>query len=272
MRNIRVKLWGVRGSLPSPGARTATFGGNTSCIEVQAGGKTIIFDAGSGIREAGEELIARGPSEFHLFFTHYHWDHIMGFPFFIPAYAPTNRLHVYGETKGDFDVKKVLETQMSFPMFPVSLSIMRAKMDFHAVEPGQRIKLGEVSVRAHRLNHPFHSTGYRVDYNGSSVCYITDYEHYPHRDEPLIEFVRDTSCLIYDAAFSDEEYAKGKQGWGHSTWQESIKLAKAANVKKLIISHHEPSHDDKHMLAVERKAKKLFKNAAVAREKRILWY
>jgi phosphoribosyl 1,2-cyclic phosphodiesterase len=269
-KNIRLKLWGVRGSLPSPGPSTKVFGGNTSCLEVRCGDDIFIFDAGSGIRELGMELMKSMPVRARMFFTHYHWDHVLGFPFFIPAYVPGNEFHIYGESKRRRSPRQILAGQMSFPYFPVSLDAMRAKLTFHTLRPSSQLKFGEVTVKTHRLNHPFDAMGYRVEYRGSSVAYISDYEHFSHTDEPLVEFVRGVDAMIYDSAFSDAEYVT-KQGWGHSTWEEGVKLAQASEVKLLIISHHEPTHDDDHMENIEREARKLHKNAVVAREKSEHW-
>lgn len=269
--NIMMKLWGVRGSLPAPGPQTKQFGGNTSCIEVRCGDELLIFDAGTGIRELGDELLKRPPVQARLFFTHYHWDHVIGFPFFQPAYMPGNEFHIYGERKRGKTPRQIIAGQMSFPYFPVTLAAMEAKLTFHSIKPGATLRFGEVKVRTHRLNHPFDAIGYRVEYRSSSIAYISDYEHFDRLDEPLIEFVRGVDAMIYDSAFSEEEYMS-KQGWGHSTWQEGVKLAKASATKLLIISHHEPSHDDKHMSQIEKAARNIHKNCIVAREKTEFWF
>ncbi|MEW6730139.1 MAG: MBL fold metallo-hydrolase [Acidobacteriota bacterium] len=269
--NIRVKLWGVRGSLPAPGPLTQRFGGNTSCVEMRCGDQLFIFDAGSGIRELGAEMMKSMPIHARMFFTHYHWDHVLGFPFFVPAYVPGNEFDIYGEKKRGLSPRQILAGQMSFPYFPVTLEAMRAKLTFHTIKPSQLLKFDEVTIKTHRLNHPFDAMGYRVEYRGSAVAYITDYEHFDHTDEPLVEFVRGVDAMIYDSAFSDAEYVT-KHGWGHSTWEEGIKLAKASDVKMLIISHHEPAHDDTHMRQVEQLARRVHRNICVAREKIELWF
>ncbi|MBI4851612.1 MAG: MBL fold metallo-hydrolase [Acidobacteria bacterium] len=270
-KNICLKLWGVRGSLPAPGPQTKLFGGNTSCIEIRCGEEIFIFDAGSGIRELGLDLLKAMPIKARLFFTHYHWDHILGFPFFVPAYIPTNEFDIYGEDKGKLSPKEILSGQMVFPYFPVTLDAMRAKMTFHTLKVGSILEFGDVRIKTHRLNHPFDAMGYRVEYKGSSVAYITDYEHFDHRDEPLVEFVKDADAMIYDSAFNEAEYVT-KQGWGHSTWEQGVKLAQAGNVKFLVISHHEPTHDDSYMEKVEIEAKEVFPNSTVAREKHEFWF
>jgi phosphoribosyl 1,2-cyclic phosphodiesterase len=271
-KNIRVKLWGVRGSLPSPGPNTCRYGGNTSCVEICCGDERLIFDAGSGIRELGNELMKSMPLRGRMFFTHYHWDHLLGFPFFVPLYVPGNEFDIYGEKKGELSPRQILEGQMVYPYFPVTMDVMRAKLTFHTIEPSQTFNFNGVTVKTQRLNHPFDAIGYRVEYQGSSVAYITDYEHFSHPDEPLIDFIRGVDAMIYDSAFNDVEYST-KQGWGHSTWEEGIKLAKAGDVKFLIISHHEPTHDDVHMAEVEKMARKIYgKRAWVAREKTELWF
>lgn len=274
-QNIRLKLWGVRGSLPAPGSQTQIFGGNTSCIEMRCGEELFIFDAGSGIRELGLDLLKSLPIKGRIFFTHYHWDHILGFPFFVPAYIPSNEFDIYGESKRRRSTKQILSGQMSFPYFPVGLNAMQAKLKFHTIKVGTTLKFptksATVTIKTHRLNHPFDAMGYRVDYNGSSVAYITDYEHFDYRDEPLIEFVQGADAMIYDSAFNEAEYVT-KHGWGHSTWEQGIKLAQAANVKTLLISHHEPTHNDVYMEKVEKEAQEIYPSSVVAREKHEYWF
>lgn len=271
-KNIRVKLWGVRGSIPTPGHRFAKFGGNTTCIEVSCGNEHFVIDAGSGIRGLGIELLPRMPIRTHLLFTHYHWDHIMGLPYFAPAFIPGNEINIYGEEKKGLNVKKILAGQMVFPYFPVGMDLMGAKMKFRKVKAGDRFKFGDVTVTTNELHHPFGAVGYRFDYNGSSFVHVCDYEHYPHPDEGLRDWIHGAGGMYYDAAYTPQEYKNGKQGWGHSTYEEACKLADECKVEKVLLSHHDPAHDDNFMADVEEKAKALFRKARVAREDEELWF
>lgn len=270
-QNIRLKFWGVRGSIPSPGPHTHIFGGNTSCVEMRCGNELLIFDAGSGIRELGLALMKNLPVKARLFFSHYHWDHILGFPFFTPLYVPGNQIDIYGESKQRRSPRRILAGQMTYPYFPVALNQLGANLSFHTIKPQQTLKFEEITIKTHNLNHPFGSLGYRVEYQESTVAYITDYEHGAGIDEELIEFVQGVDALIYDSSFNQHEYVS-RQGWGHSTWEQGIKIAHAANAKLLFIFHHEPIHNDDFMHQVEKEARSLRENVIVAREQHEFWF
>ncbi|GAB4302822.1 MAG: MBL fold metallo-hydrolase [Myxococcota bacterium] len=257
--------------MPTTGKDFARCGGNTSCIEVRVGENLVVFDAGSGIRELGNKLLSEMPIKMHLFFTHYHWDHIMGFPFFLPLFIPGNEFVIYGEKKGDFSVKRVLEGQMSFPYFPVKLKdVVKAKVIFKTVRAGQKIVLGDTVVRTIRLKHPMACLGYSIERNDSKLVHLTDIEHNSRFDASLINFCKGADALIYDAAYTPEEY-ETKKGWGHSTWHEACKLASEAGVKLLYIFHHDPSHSDAFMENVLKEAKKHFKKTELARDHLEKW-
>jgi phosphoribosyl 1,2-cyclic phosphodiesterase len=266
-----VNFWGVRGSIASPGAQTVRYGGNTPCVEMCVGAHRLIFDGGTGIRVLGQSLLAQMPLEGHIFFTHSHWDHIQGFPFFIPAFVKGNCFHIYGAVAPDGStIEKRLNDQMSHPNFPVPLQVMAADLKFHNVEIGQPIPLGDVVVETALLNHPGQAVGYRVNWQGHAAAYITDTEHFPDRlDENILFLAQNADVMIYDATYTDEEYHSektSKVGWGHSTWQEAVKLAKAANVKKLVIFHHDPLHNDDFLDHVGKQVAEVFPDSLMARE------
>ncbi len=244
-----VHFWGVRGSIACPGSETVRYGGNTSCVEMHVAGRRLIFDGGTGLRVLGNQLLGHGPIEAHMFFTHCHWDHIQGFPFFIPAFVEGNMFHIHGPVSAD-DVtfEERLTMQMRHPNFPVPLRVMGATLDFHGDVPGAPIEIGEVAIESAPLNHPGGAAGYRVSWRDHAAAYITDTEHLSDGfDENVMQLVRDADLMIYDASYTDEEYhseTASRVGWGHSTWQEAVKIAQAARVKKLVIFHHDPSHDD----------------------------
>lgn len=266
-----VRFWGVRGSIACPGQSTVRYGGNTSCVEVQAGPHRLIFDGGTGLRVLGQSLLTQESLEAHLFFTHSHWDHIQGFPFFVPAFVPGNRFHIYGTVAPNGStIEQRLNDQMLHPNFPVPLQIMGADLKFYDLEVGESVHIGDVLVENALLNHPGEAVGYRVNWQSYAVAYVTDTEHFPDRpDQNVLRLADRADVLIYDSTYTDEEYASessNKIGWGHSTWQEAVKIAKAAKVKKLVIFHHDPLHDDNFMDQVQADAIKQFPNSVVAWE------
>ena len=237
--------------------------------------KRLIFDGGTGIRVLGKSLMKQMPVEAHLFFSHSHWDHIQGFPFFVPAFAKGNCFHIYGAiAPNGATLKQRLSDQMNHPNFPVPIQVMQSDLKFYDLFPGDVMNLGEVTIETGPLNHPNTAMGYRITWNGRTVVYATDTEHYPdHIDENLLHLCRDANMLIYDACYTDEEYHDPKSpkiGWGHSTWQEALKLARAANVKKAVIFHHDPSHTDDFLDDVESQVQAAFPNSILAREGMIL--
>lgn len=270
-----VHFWGVRGSIPSPGPHTVRYGGNTPCVEMQVGGKRFIFDGGTGLRVLGQSLLPEMPLEAYMFFTHSHWDHIQGFPFFTPGFVKGNCFHIYGAIAPDGStVEQRLNGQMLHPNFPVPLQIMGADLKFYDISPGQAIQIEDIKVETALLNHPGQAVGYRVNWGGSAAVYVTDTEHFPDRlDENVLWLARNADILIYDCTYTDEEYncpKTPKIGWGHSTWQEAVKVAKAANVKTLVIFHHDPLHDDEFMDRIAEVAAEKFPGAITAREGMVL--
>ncbi len=266
-----VHFWGVRGSIACPGAETVRYGGNTPCIEMRVNGQRLIFDGGTGLRVLGQSLLAQMPVEAHMFFTHSHWDHIQGFPFFTPAFIKGNCFHIYGAiAPNGSTVEQRLNDQMLHPNFPVPLQIMGADLRFYDVEVGKPIEIGDVVIEAAPLNHPGEAVGYRVSWQDHAVAYVTDTEHFPDRiDENVLWLARQADVLIYDATYTDEEYhspKSSKVGWGHSTWQEAVKVAEAAGVKKLVIFHHDPLHNDDHLDQIGEQVARVFPNSLLAWE------
>jgi phosphoribosyl 1,2-cyclic phosphodiesterase len=263
-----VQFWGVRGSIACPSPRHVAYGGNTSCLEVSAGNETIIMDAGTGIRDLGESLNQRDVRRAHLFLTHVHWDHINGFPFFAPAYRPDRTFEIRAAYLAPLGgVREVLAGQMNQPTFPVPLETMRSKLVFEDFHIGDSLSLGpDVRVLTAALNHPNGATGYRLESGGKSLCYVTDTEHViGSPDQRILGLIEGADLVIYDSTYTDEEFV-AKIGWGHSTWQEAVRLCRQASVKKLAIFHHDPSHEDPFMADVERQAREMWHGAIVARE------
>ncbi len=267
-----IHFWGVRGSIATPGSSTVRYGGNTSCVEMRCQGQRLIFDGGTGIRVLGQYLLKQMPIEASIFFTHSHWDHIQGFPFFTPAFIKGNLFKIYGKIAPTGQtIQDRLEEQMHHPNFPVPLRVMGSCLKFFDVEVPSIIEIGNaVTVESGILNHPGEATGYRVSVGDRSAVYATDTEHFhDHIDQNLVHLARNADVLIMDATYSDEEYwsvTNPKTGWGHSTWQEAIKVAEAANVKTLVIFHHDPLRSDDQLDEFEGLAKERFAGAVMARE------
>jgi phosphoribosyl 1,2-cyclic phosphodiesterase len=266
---FKVKFWGVRGSIACPSPNHIAFGGNTSCVEVSCGGERIILDAGTGIRNLGHWMIRKDVAHATMMLSHTHWDHINGFPFFSPAFRPERSFHVMaGHLRGN-KIKDVFAGQMNNPYFPVPLTAMKARMTFEDFVAGDTFFLGDgrsIRVRTAALNHPDNATGYRIEYQGKSVCYVTDTEHVPNApDQNILGLIEGADLVIYDSTYTDEEFP-AKVGWGHSTWEEGIRLCEAAQVKSLAIFHHDPDHEDMIMEVIESQARARWIGALVARE------
>jgi phosphoribosyl 1,2-cyclic phosphodiesterase len=268
---VKVKFWGVRGSIACPGPDHVVYGGNTSCIEVSAdNGVHIILDAGTGMRGLGRDYLARPDSRSALLLlTHTHWDHINGFPFFAPAYQPGWSFVVMaGHLSDRGGIQSVLASQMAYPMFPVPLGAMRADMVYRDFRAGETLTdlLPGVVVRTAPLNHPDGATAYRIETGGKVVCLVTDTEHVTGQpNTTILGLIAGADLVIYDSTYTDAEFP-AKLGWGHSTWQEGIRLARAAGVKRLAIFHHDPDHDDTVMAAIEAEAKAQWSGALIARD------
>jgi phosphoribosyl 1,2-cyclic phosphodiesterase len=265
-----VKFWGVRGSIACPSPRHVGFGGNTSCLEVTVGDRKIVLDAGTGIRRLGDGFLKDEIREIQILLTHTHWDHINGFPFFPPAFDGKYNVHVRaGHVRHLGGIRNILAGQMTQPWFPVPLEAMRAETTFEDFESGDSFKMdGGVSVRTTALNHPNGATAYRLDYKGKSLAYVTDTEHIIGKpDQNVLGIIEGADLVIYDATYTDAEFPK-HIGWGHSTWQEGIRLCHEARAKRLAIFHHEPNHEDDVMLGIEVEARTKWSEAFVAREGR----
>jgi phosphoribosyl 1,2-cyclic phosphodiesterase len=264
--SLSIRFWGVRGSCPSPGPETASVGGNTSCVEVVAGNTRIALDAGTGLRRLGADLLARsrGPIELTVLLSHVHWDHIQGLPFFAPIYVPGTRVRLAGGVTGT-PLKDTLRRQMSAPTFPVDWNDVPAERSYVELRDGMTTRIGDAQVRTARANHPDAVFAYRVEHDGHAVVYATDTEHYACVDPRLVALARDADVLVYDAQYLPEEYA-GKVGWGHSTYEAGAALARAANVGKLVLFHHDPGRTDHAVAAIERRARDVFDDVTAARE------
>lgn len=266
---MKVKFWGVRGSVPTPGPTTVRYGGNTTSIEVRAGDTLIILDAGTGIRELGHDLTTQGnPQQIFLLITHTHWDHINGFPFFPPAFVHRNTIDVYGPALKDRSLEQIFSSQMDYSFFPVTQTQMAASLNFHDIKETSFF-IRDVQISTRSMNHPVIDLGYRISYRGKSIFFTGDHEPYYNvqrfqgkeddedklaeldtrvkaLNQAVVDFVRGVDLLICDATYTPEEY-KNHVGWGHAYTDQVLDLAVCAGVKKLVLTHHEPTHSDEKM-------------------------
>ncbi len=272
MKYIKVKFWGVRGSIPTPGPSTIRYGGNTPCIEVQfQDGPLFILDAGTGIRELGKQLLKRNqPVNAYIFLSHYHWDHIQGLPFFRPAYQAGNRFTIIGSDDTNVNLNEIISFQMNPTYFPVAIEDMMADIQFRSIGE-ETFEIEGVRVQSMYLNHPGYALGFRFTYQGRHLVYISDNEPFrpfrnpetpdvkqvqkkkleeifdnfvENKDETLIRFCEHADLLIHDSQFLPEEYQE-KITWGHSPFDYTVDLAVKSMVKQLILFHHDPLHDDR---------------------------
>lgn len=291
---LKIKFWGVRGSYPTPGAGTIKYGGNTACVEIRAGGRTIILDAGTGIIPLGRELARRASIEKRglellLLFSHLHHDHTQGFPFFVPAYMPNARLHIFGPDGTTESLKQVLEHNQSSETFPISLRDMASSKNIQSVQESQVIVWDEEGVRLAGANvrlkddalvirihksyaHPGGVFIYRISWRGKSIVYATDTEGYVGTDRKLVAFARDADVLIHDAQYSEAHYGgqlagfPSTQGYGHSTATMACEVAASAETGQLILFHHDPAYSDEMVAAQENIAKANFPDSCAAYE------
>jgi phosphoribosyl 1,2-cyclic phosphodiesterase len=281
---MKLKFWGVRGSIPTPGKHTVRYGGNTPCLELRLDDdKLIIFDAGTGIRNFGDYLIGNGESvKGFLLISHPHWDHIQGFPFFKPAFISGNELTIIGTERPEKSLSEIIAEQMNRIYFPVQLHELKAKIKFVPIGEEAELRIHEAKVRTIYVNHPGFTVGYRLEYNGKILVYISDnepfdrgvadqltnfekvvIEKYTTNDgdpnQRIIDFCRDADVLIHDATYTPDEYID-RVGWGHSHYLFTLRIAAEANVKRLYLFHHDQNHSDDKVDDILKKCKKEVKS------------
>lgn len=266
---MSVRFWGVRGSIPCPGADTVRYGGNTACVEVRCGGNVAIFDAGSGIRLLGEALAReKAKTEIDIFLSHCHIDHLIGLPFFAPLLDTGIRVRLWAGNLGPgCGVKDAVDRLMSFPLFPIGIDELKGTIEFRDFHAGDTLKpQAGMSLRTAPLRHPGGAIGYRLDCAGRSLAYVTDTElGVGTIDDGIVGLAKNADLMIIDATFTDEELPS-HEGWGHASWQQCVRLANAAGVRRLCLFHHNPDHDDDFLDTIGRAAAAARPDTVVARE------
>lgn len=265
---MSVKFWGVRGSIAVPGAETLRYGGNTPCIEVRCGGRLLILDGGTGLRVMGEATAAdHPPLDTDILLTHCHMDHVAGLPFFLPLFEARDRIRIWaGNLLPRFTLAETLKSLMGPPLFPIGLHQLKAKIDVYDFHAGQPLKIGDdLVVKTAPLQHPDGGCGYRIEFGGKVLAYVSDTEIGPTLDDHVMMLARDADLLIADATYTESEIAD-RRGWGHSTWGDTVRLATASGAKSLCLFHHDPAHSDDTMDAIGVEARAAHPGTFVARE------
>ncbi len=293
---MTIKLWGVRGSIPCPGPDTVQFGGNTACLELRFGDRLIIVDAGSGVRSLGEQLVRtdlkKGPIHTEIFITHTHWDHIMGFPFFVPIYIPGTKLKIYGPvTYEDEGLDRIIGDQLTYRYFPVKQSELSAEITYIPLKEST-MDLGDgITLTTKYLNHPVLCLGYKFQHKGRVFCTLYDTEPFRNvfptdpkhpsydelaavegeraareENEKILDFIRGADLVIHDAQYTHQEYLSSKLGWGHSSFEFAINSCYKAEVKQALLFHHDPMRTDAQLLELEKGYQKMVPKGRLAIE------
>lgn len=272
--HLLVTFLGVRGTIPTPSKDHIKYGGNTSCVEVTNVANNIatslLFDAGTGIINYGDNAIKSGVRIFHIFLSHMHYDHIIGLSKFAPLFRKDCEINIYGQAKSSYSLKKIIQNFFSAPFFPIEFKKLPSlkNIHFHEINSFSSIHVGNIQVDMQHLNHPQSALAFKI-WNSDkslSVVYATDHEHGTCKDNELKKFIRNTNLFIYDSTYSECEY-KNYKGWGHSTVEYGAKIAKACKVKMFAIFHHDPMHNDEYLeKMVLPAAKKIFINSILAKE------
>ncbi|GAB4331578.1 MAG: MBL fold metallo-hydrolase [Calditrichia bacterium] len=283
MTSLKIKFWGVRGSIATPGPETLRYGGNTPCVEVRTNQETLfILDAGTGIRRLGMELVKqKAPLNIFILISHFHWDHIQGLPFFRPAHQEKNKICIIGSDDTSLQLNQIIAFQMDPTYFPIAIQDMKAKITFRSVKD-EKFRIGDVEIETVYLNHPGYALGYRLTRNGKSVVYISDNEPFAYhavppfmhqqrqsknladifdnfledKDSFLVNFCRNADVLIHDTQYYPEEYQE-RVTWGHSPFNFTVNLAIRSRVKHLVLFHHDPDHDDQKVDEILLKSREL---------------
>jgi len=268
---MNLRFWGVRGSIPTPESDRLRYGGNTTCLEIGSPGEkeAVIIDCGSGIRALGDELMLRRVSRIHILLSHFHWDHLQGLPSFAPLFQPGVEIVFYANRKAD-QVRSLLDILLADPFFPLPFAEVGSQTEFRHIESGKPFQAGSLTVQAFALFHPQGAVGFRLESDGQVLVHASDHEHgNPEIDAGLIRAAQNANLLSIDAQYTPEEYA-GKVGWGHSSYAHAAQAARSAGVGRLLLFHHDPTHNDRFLDGMLADAKRLFDSTEMACEGKVL--
>jgi len=256
---MKVRFWGVRGSIPTPEPDRLRYGGNTACLEIVAPGapEPVIIDGGSGIRALGDEIVNRSAKRVHIMLTHFHWDHVQGLPSFAPLFIPGVDI-VFYTSRPPAVASALFSVQMADPFFPVPFAELGSNIEFIHVEGGKPFTIGSLNIDPFLLNHPQGAIGFRLEHDGRVLVHASDHEAgVAEVDAGLVDISRNADALVIDAQYTPAEY-ESKIGWGHSSYAHAAELARRAEVKKLLLFHHDPGHDDAFLDQMACDARKLY--------------
>ena len=268
MHDLTVRFFGVRGSIATPGSDMSS-GGNTACLEVRAGDTRIVLDAGTGLRALGNERMRDGIRNTTILLSHLHWDHVAGLPFFTPVYVPGHRVEIAMGPNGVMPLEQAMRELFRAPFFPVPFDDLGGTVTTRELRSNDCFTIGDITITMARLNHPDPVYGYRLEHAGQSIVYATDTEHFACVDPTLRKLASGADILIYDSQYTPEEYPT-KVGWGHSTWQAGVELARAAAIPQLVMFHHDPMRTDAQLAAMEAAAQAALPGTVAAREGLVL--
>jgi phosphoribosyl 1,2-cyclic phosphodiesterase len=271
-----LRFWGVRGSVSVSTQDKILFGGHTSCVEIRVGKRLIIIDAGTGMWGLGNSLMTRNEKSLDadIFITHTHLDHIEGFPLFVPFFVKTNVFRIHGPTSySGKSLKDALSAVFAKDFWPIGPCDMAATLEWHDLREGSYDMGDGLTVKTLLLGHPVPTFGYRFEYGGKSIGFISDHETYGAENTKVVSFLQDASLVVFDSQFTEEEYYKGKQGWGHSSFESAIETVERAGAKQtLVFFHHDPARTDEQLADLEKKYAKIanIKNVYAARENSVI--
>lgn len=261
--NSKLTVLGCRGSMPVSDKKFLKYGGSTSSFLLQAGEKVILFDAGTGILKS--TALLQDVTEYHLLISHMHMDHTLGLAFWRPLFDGKKQVSLYSEKRGGLTTREQIANFLKAPYWPVGVELFQGVKEYRDIAVGEEFSIGDVLVKTARSNHPDESTMYRLEWDGKTVVYALDFEHSAEASEKLAVFAKDADLLIYDSTYSPESYPQ-KKGWGHSTWEEGLKLKEAAGVKTLLLAHHEIDSTDEMLDALQTKLTALDQDVYLAKE------
>ena len=272
MKENKITFWGVRGSFPTPDQDKMRVGGHTSCVSLETKEEILIMDMGTGIKNLGDEIVSNpnSPSKINIILSHYHWDHIIGFPMFAPLFSDKYEINLYGK-KEQTELKEIINHMLNPVFWPVSTDDFKAKINFHTITDNQIKLSNSITIKTQIHHHPNGALSYKILSGNKIISYITDCEYITGTpSDKLIQFSNNSDLLIHDAHFTPEDLINHK-GWGHSSWEQAIIMAKKSNSKQLVLFHHSPSYNDEQVESIEQNAKQIFKETIAAKQGLVIY-